>query len=98
MSTATPPMARPASRERDRPAWLYATPMWAGLAIVSIWLAVLFVGIFGGDIVTYNGTPGVGNGSTVPSVVVVVPCALLATWIVARWGFGSRAGKGDGAS
>jgi anthranilate phosphoribosyltransferase len=64
--------------------------MWAGLAITAIWLAVLFVGLFAGDIVSIDGTPGAGTSTTVPSVVVVAFFAALATVPIAGWGFGSR--------
>jgi hypothetical protein len=97
MSTAPVPVTQSAVRDRARPGWLYAVPMWAGLAIVSIWMAVLFVGLFAGDIVSINGTAGAGTTTSVPSVIVVAFFALLATVPVARWGFG-RARKDDGAS
>ena len=67
--------------------WLELPQVWAGLAIVVIWLAVLFVGVFGPSITSHNGVGDVGNGSSVPSVVVVAPCALLATWLIARNAF-----------
>jgi hypothetical protein len=57
---------------------------WAALAIVVMWLAVLFDAIFGPDIV--NATAG-GDHSTVPSAVAVAFFAFLATWVVARYGF-----------
>ena len=57
--------------------------MWASLAIVMMWLAVLFDAIFGPDIV--NTTAG-GDHSTVPSAVPVAFFAFLATWVVARYG------------
>ena len=100
MASTPVPVTPSAARDRARPAWLYAVPMWAGLAIVSIWGAVLFVGLFAGDIVSINGTPGAGTTTTVPSVVVVAFFALIATVFLARWGFGSRRAerKEDGAS
>jgi hypothetical protein len=100
MSSTPVPVTPSAARDRARPAWLYAVPMWAGLAIVSIWVAVLFVGLFAGDIVSINGTPGAGTTTTVPSVVVVALFALIATVSLGRWGFGSRRAerKEDGAS
>jgi hypothetical protein len=58
--------------------------MWASLAIVVMWLAVLFDGVFGPDIVT--STAG-GDHSTVPSAVAVALFASLATWVVAKYGF-----------
>jgi hypothetical protein len=61
---------------------------WAGLAIAIIWLAVLLVGLWGGDIVSgANASTGSG-GSSVPVVVVVAPCALIATIVIARRAFG----------
>jgi uncharacterized membrane protein (DUF485 family) len=58
--------------------------MWASLAIIVMWLAVLFDAIFGPDIV--NRSAG-GDFSSVPSAVVVALFAFLATWVVARVGF-----------
>ena len=66
------------------PSWLHARALWAGLSIMTMWLAVLFVGIFGGNIL--NSTPG-GTSSSVPVVVVVVPFVLIATIVVGRRGF-----------
>jgi hypothetical protein len=61
--------------------------MWASLAIVVMWLAVLFDAIFGPDIV--NSSAG-GDSSSVPSAVVVSLFAFLGTWVVARHGFRGR--------
>lgn len=58
--------------------------MWAGLSIVTMWLAVLFVGVFGGDIT--SSTPG-GTSTSVPVVVAPIPFVLPATVVVARRGF-----------
>jgi hypothetical protein len=74
--------------------------VWAGVAIATMWLAVLFVGLFGGDIVTTNGvSPAtgdvIGNGSRVPAVVPVAVCAVIATVFVAFWGFRERRPKGE---
>jgi hypothetical protein len=55
-------------------------PLFATIAIVGIWLAVLFVGVFGPDIVS-------NDGSHVPAVVVVAICAMVATIPVARRGY-----------
>jgi hypothetical protein len=78
---------------RERPDWslqLLVPEMWASLAIAVMWLAVLFDAIFGPDIVSTSGTTGVGTSTTVPSAVAVALFAFLATWIVARHGFGDR--------
>jgi hypothetical protein len=58
--------------------------MWASLAIIVMWLAVLFDAIFGPDIVNRS---AVGDFSSVPSAVAVALFAFLATWVVARVGF-----------
>jgi hypothetical protein len=73
----------------DKRRWseLLVSEMWASLAIVVIWLAVLFAAIYGPDIVTTSGAGGSGTQSTVPSAVVVALFAFLATWVVARYGF-----------
>ncbi len=66
-------------------ALLLVPEMWASLAIVVMWLAVLFDAIYGPDIVST--TPG-ATSTTVPSAVVVALFAFLGTWVVARHGFG----------
>jgi hypothetical protein len=63
---------------------LLGPEVWAALAIVVMWLAVLFDAIFGPDIVN---TSAGGDSSTVPSAVVVALFAFLGTWVVARRGF-----------
>jgi hypothetical protein len=62
---------------------LLVPEMWASLAISVIWLAVLFVALLGPNIV--SSTPG--GTTSVPSAVVVVVFAYLATHAVARYGF-----------
>lgn len=76
------------SRVQEKPRWslqLLVPEMWASLAILVMWLAVLFDALFGPDIV--NTTAG-GDHSIVPSAVVLALFAFLATWVVARYGFG----------
>jgi len=63
---------------------LLVPEMWATLAIVVMWLAVLFSAVFGPNIVN---TSAGGDMSSVPSAVVVALFAFLATWVVARYGF-----------
>ena len=77
----------PSEVVREKQRWslqLPAPEMWASLAIVVMWLAVLFDAVFGPDIVN---TSAGGDRSTVPSAVVVALFAFLATWVVARYGF-----------
>jgi hypothetical protein len=75
------------SHERPVRPWslrLLVPEMWASLAIIVMWLAVLFDAIFGPDIV--NRSAG-GDFSSVPSAVAVALFAFLATWVVAWFGF-----------
>jgi hypothetical protein len=60
--------------------------LWAGLSIVTMWLAVLFDAIFGPDIVSTSAS----GSTTVPSAVAVAFFALFATIAVARAGFRRR--------
>lgn len=71
------------SSDPSRP-WFRVPALWAGLSIVTMWLAVLFVGVFGGNIV--SNTPG-GTFTSVPVVIAVIPFVLVATVVVARRGF-----------
>jgi hypothetical protein len=74
----------PLQGRRASDAWLYAKPLWAGLAIVAMWLAVLFVGVYGDDsIVSKAGS----TNSSVPVVVVVALAALVATIVVGARAF-----------
>ena len=56
----------------------------AAWAITIMWIAVLFVGLYGSDIRIRDVVIDVVD---VPSVVVVAPCATAATAIVAWFGF-----------
>jgi hypothetical protein len=73
---------------RPRLSGLLTRETWAGLAIIVIWLAVLFSAVFGGNIVTSDAG---GSSSTVPSAIVVALFASIATAAVAKHGFGRRA-------
>ncbi len=77
----------PSSPARRR-AWLDLRDLWAMLSIVAIWLAVLFVGVFGPDFVSASS----GATTRIPSGIVVALFALFATRAVAKHGFGNRAG------
>jgi hypothetical protein len=66
---------------------LLGTEVWASLAIIVMWLAVLFDAVFGPDIVN---TSSGGDSSTVPSAVAVALFAFLGTWVVAKYAFGRR--------
>ena len=51
MSTSTLSSDHPIPTSRLASSWLHARELWGGLAIISMWLAVLFVGVFGGNVV-----------------------------------------------
>ena len=70
---------------RRDPWWtrLLVPELWASLAIVGMWLTVLFDGIYGPDFVSSSGA----STTTIPSVIVLVPFAFLGTRTVARYGF-----------
>jgi hypothetical protein len=72
--------------------WLYAKPFWAGLAIVAMWLAVLFVGVIGDStivIATAN------TRSSVPVVAVVALAALVATLVIGARAFKASNNEDD---
>jgi hypothetical protein len=76
-------------RQATRPdgSWLHARELWAGLSIITMLLAVLLVGLFGGDIVNTS-APG-GSTSSISVVVALLPFVLPATIVAARRGFTS---------
>jgi hypothetical protein len=66
---------------------LLVPAFWGAVSIVAMWLAVLFDGVFGSDMVFSNA----GSGPTIiPSVVMVAFFAVLGTTAVARRAFRSR--------
>ena len=79
-STGTPVRQDIASR-------LLVPGFWATVSIVTIWLAVLFVGIFGGDMTFTNSQSQV---TIMPSVVAVALFAAIATASVAKRVFGRK--------
>jgi hypothetical protein len=58
--------------------------MWGTLAISVMWLAVLFDGIYGADIVSFS------NATRIPSAVAVAFFAFLETAAVAKRAFGRK--------
>ena len=60
---------------------------WAGCAIVAIWMAVLFVGIYGADFTTETSS---GDVTSIPVVWGTALFATIATMFVALWGFRDR--------
>jgi hypothetical protein len=78
-STGTPVRQDIASR-------LLVPGFWATVSIVMMWLAVLFDGIFGGDM-TFTSPPHL---TVIPSVVAVALFAAIATASVAKRAFGGK--------
>lgn len=60
---------------------------WGAVAIVAMWLAVLFDGIYGADLVSADVT----TSTRIPSVLFVALFAALATAAVAKRAFGRAA-------
>ncbi len=91
---ALPARAGAPARDRWTPL-LRLRQVWAGLAIIAMWLAVLFDGIYGGDIVSHGATSGAttAGSTTIPSAAVIALFAMIATIVVARYGF--REDKGE---
>jgi hypothetical protein len=73
-------------RDAPPPSWLHARTLWAGLSIITMWLAVLFVGVFGGDFVSSTSATEL---TKIPVVVFLLPFVLPATIVVGRRGFTS---------
>jgi uncharacterized membrane protein len=86
MTTMThgPSTDTPAGDRRARggiAARLFVPAFWGTVAIVAMWLAVLFDGVFGGDMVFNNPTNGT---TTIPSAVLVALFAVIGTASVAK--------------
>ena len=80
-----PPPGRPA---RESIASRVLVPaFWGAVSIVTMWLAVLFDGIFGGDMVFSNPASG---PTTIPSAVAVALFAAIGTVAVAKRAFARR--------
>ena len=67
------------------PARILVPEMWAAVAIVAMWVAVLFVGVYGGD-ATFHSVDS--SATTIPSGVLVALFAAIGTGSVAKRVFG----------
>ncbi|MGZ4474610.1 MAG: hypothetical protein ACXVWW_02790 [Nocardioides sp.] len=85
MTAATPDQSSVRSPREGWASRVLVREMWGTVAIVAIWVAVLFVGVFGGDM-TFNNVDS--SSSTVPSVVAVALFAAIGTGSVAKRVFG----------
>jgi hypothetical protein len=83
--THEPPTGTPA--RQDVASRLLVPGFWATVSIVTMWLAVLFDGIFGGNM-TFSNLPL--HVTVIPSVVVVALFAAIATASVAKRAFGRK--------
>ncbi len=91
----TAAMHEPSSTKTEKHGWtlrLLVPEMWATLSIVAMWLAVLFVGVFGPDFVSNN--TGV-NATIIPSAIFIALFACIATASVAKRGFRRDGGRDD---
>ena len=90
-------MTHEPSTDRVRPgiaARLLVPGFWGAVSIISMWLAVLFVGVFGGDFISSSSA----NGFTkIPVVVFLLPFVLPATFVVGRRGFTNASDQRHGA-
>ena len=66
---------------------LLVPAFWGAVSIVAMWLAVLFDGIFGGDMIFASPANGT---TTIPSAVAVVLFAFIGTVSVAKRAFARR--------
>ncbi len=88
-------MHEPSGAKSEKRSWtsrLLVPEMWATVAIVAMWLAVLFVGVFGPDFVSSNS--GV-NATTIPSAIFIALFACIATASVAKRGFRHGSDRND---
>jgi len=58
--------------------------MWAGLSIITMWLAVLFDAVFGPDFVNHSAG---GDTTRIPSAIAIALFALIATVSVGKVAF-----------
>lgn len=66
---------------------LLVPEFWGAVSIIAMWLAVLFDGVFGGNMVFSSQTSG---PTTIASVVLVALFACLGTISIARHAFRGR--------
>ena len=78
------------SVELHRESWpsrILVPEMWATVAIVAMWVAVLFVGVYGGEATFHNVDSSVNS---IPSGVLVALFAAIGTGSVAKRVFGRK--------
>jgi hypothetical protein len=78
---STPQLALSAGR---RWSWAYRKPVWATVAILGMWIAVLIDAVWGTDIVA---TSASGDTTSFPAAIPIAFFVSIATVFVARYGF-----------
>ena len=91
MATASAPVSDATSESRGRRGRFVVPEMWTSLAIGVIWLVVLADALFGPDIVSSSPT----GFTRVPSAIILVFFAWLATWVIAKHGLGHPGDDAD---
>jgi hypothetical protein len=81
----SPEVGTPPTERASWTAKILVPEMWGTVAIATMWLAVIFVGVFGSNNVVLHDSSG--SSSSWPVVVVVAFFALLGTVPVARRAF-----------
>lgn len=80
------------ARDLDRGRLLILPELWGAIAIASMWVAVLFVSIYGGDVTSVDTG---AQSTTIPSAVFVALFAAVGTASVAKRAFGRVKDAGD---
>jgi hypothetical protein len=84
MSVTHPVPAETRPQAQTPATWWRLSEIWGTLAIVGMWLAVILVGVYGGDMTFASPS----NGTTViPVGAVVAVCAAIATAAVSKRAF-----------
>lgn len=87
MTSAMQDHAPARSTHEGRASRVLVREMWATVAIVAMWVAVLFVGVFGGDMTFQSVDSSV---TTMPAGVAVALFAAIGTGSVAKRVFGRK--------
>jgi hypothetical protein len=87
MTTTMQDQASVRSRREGWASRVLVREMWAAVAIVAMWVAVLFVGVYGGEATFHSVDSSI---SSIPSGVLVALFAAIGTGSVAKRVFGSK--------
>jgi hypothetical protein len=87
MTTTMQDQSSVRSRREGGASRVLVREMWAAVAIVAMWVAVLFVGVYGGEATFHSVDSSI---SSIPSGVLVALFAAIGTGSVAKRVFGSK--------